>query len=470
MSMSAGRLVALWYLFQAFVYGQEALHLSTRAQVKTKKVEGDIHHHLVLNESDYGNYQGLRPVEKAAPARNAPCIRRASDNKWACYPDVIYIGTSKSGTTSMAAHLAFDPMVQNILSKKESARRKSKEGHFWEIENTGRKGFNASAISDVERWVNFTKNEIIELQEGFDNIEDRPILIEYSPNYFVLDHVPEILKAAFPYPLKFVVSLRDPIGRAISSWKFKANEGLKLNEARKKRGEHVWADDPFNMTMKAGIDQAHCVISCYAKLKSMKECSMTKCRAKFDKRTDGRNGKYSYYAHVVKSLYAYQFLMWFEYFPKSSFFIFTIEQYRKDPIGVTEAVLDFMGLPLYDPAGKYGFKDKQQLINVLSVIMNETPVAVLLEEQITKKDLAILKTFFAHQDTKLKEVLGWEKGYYDPESIAAGTNTTPAAAAAVSVVSAAAAAAATPSASATATATATATAPVMTPPKARLRS
>jgi hypothetical protein len=366
-----------------------------------------------MNESDYGNYLGLRPVEKAAPARNGLCERRKSDNKWACYPDVIYIGTSKSGTTSMAAHLAFDPMVQNILSKKESARRKSKEGHFWELENTGRKGFNASATLDIAQWVNFTRNEVLELQEGFDSIENRPILIEYSPNYFVLDHVPEILKVAFPYPLKFIVSLRDPISRAISSWKFKANEGLKNNIERKKRGEHIWPDDPFNMTMKSGIDQAHCVISCYTKLKSMKDCSMTKCRAKFDKRTDGRNGKYSYYAHIMKSLYAYQFLMWFEYFPKSSFFIFTIEQYRKDPIGVTEAVLDFMGLPLYDPESKLGFKDKQQLINVLSVIMNETPVSIELEAQITKKDLAVLRTFFEHQDIKLKEVLGWEKGYYD---------------------------------------------------------
>lgn len=61
--------------------------------------------------------------------------------------------------------------------------------------------------------------------------------------------------------------------------------------------------------------------------------SITNCRAQFDKRYDGRNGKYSYYAHVVKSLYAYQFLMWFSYFPKSEFFIFTIEQYRKNPIG-----------------------------------------------------------------------------------------------------------------------------------------
>lgn len=241
-------------------------------------------------------------------------------------------------------------------------------------------------------------------------------MIEYSPNYFVLDHVPEVLKSEFKYKLKFIVSLRDPISRAISSWRFKASEGLKLAEARRKRHETEFPDDFFNITMKLGIAQAKCVSDCYEKTKDMKKCSITACRAINDKRGDGRNGRYSYYAHVVKSLYAYQFLMWFEYFPKSSFFIFTIEQYRKNPVGVTEAILNFMGLPLYDPEGKFGFKNKETLLNVLSLIMNETPTAIVLNEQLANKNLSginQLYEFFKDQDKKLKEVLGWETGYYD---------------------------------------------------------
>ena len=74
---------------------------STRGSVKTAKVKGDKRNHLVMNESDYGSYLGLMSVENAYPERNAICKRRLSDNKFACFPDVIYIGTSKSGTTSM---------------------------------------------------------------------------------------------------------------------------------------------------------------------------------------------------------------------------------------------------------------------------------------------------------------------------------------------------------------------------------
>ena len=104
--------------------------------------------------------------------------------------------------------------------------------------------------------------------------------------------------------------------------------------------------------------------------------------------------------------------MWFSYFPKSDFFVFTIEQYHKNPIGVTEALLNFLGLPLYDPAGKLGYKDKETLLNILSVIMNETPVSPKLEAQINKGSLDTLKDFFTKHDQKLKEVLGWHVGYY----------------------------------------------------------
>ena len=81
-------------------------------------------------------------------------------------------------------------------------------------------------------------------------------------------------------------------------------------------------------------------------------------------------------------------------------------------IFLSEALLDFLGLPLYDPTGKLGYKDKETLLDILSVIMNETPIAAQLEKQISKESLDTLKNFFSKHDEKLKEVLGWESGYY----------------------------------------------------------
>ena len=46
---------------------------------------------------------------------------------------------------------------------------------------------------------------------------------------------------------------------------------------------------------------------------------------------DGRYGALSYHAHVIKSMYAYQFLQWFAYFARDQFFVFTIEDFDKNP-------------------------------------------------------------------------------------------------------------------------------------------
>ena len=170
-----------------------------------------------MNDSDYGQAVGLRPVSKIDLTRNQSCRKRA-DGKWVCDPDIIYIGTSKSGTTSMAHYLQNHPLVRNILSPEISEARRSKEGHFWEksiqTELTFGDKLNMS-------WISSRLVEIDAVQEGFDRLEERPLLIDYTPNYFVLDHVPLSLSLAYPPPhnMKFIVSLRDPLARAISSWK-----------------------------------------------------------------------------------------------------------------------------------------------------------------------------------------------------------------------------------------------------------
>ena len=51
-------------------------------------------------------------------------------------------------------------------------------------------------------------------------------------------------------------------------------------------------------------------------------------------------------------------------------------------VGVFEKLLDFLGLPLYDPSGKYGFVDKAALLRVISVVRNESPTNKELDQQV----------------------------------------------------------------------------------------
>ena len=155
----------------------------------------------------------------------------------------------------------------------------------------------------------------------------------------------------------------------------------------------------------------------------MSNCNMNKCRKKYDMLSKETMAfaaleeksafccRTAYYAHLTKSLYAYQFAKWFHYFDKSQFFIFTIEEFTVNRIGVLERLLDFLGLPLYDPFGKYGYKNKETLTNILSFVINKTPRKDIFEKQITPAIEAELAEFFSPHNKELEKVLGFDTGY-----------------------------------------------------------
>jgi Sulfotransferase domain len=256
----------------------------------------------------------------------------------------------------------------------------------------------------------------------------RKVLIEYTPNYFIVDHIPKLLSEGFAktYPLKFIVSLREPVNRTLSSWRFKAHENYVAQEKMVAKGR-VEPIEISNLedSIGWGKRRGECISKCYKRNEGdMKKCNMNKCRKKYDlmsKETqlfaalEDQSAfccRTAYYAHVTKSLYAYQFAKWFSYFDKSQFFVFTIEEFTRNRIGVIERLLDFLGLPLYDPGrGKYGYKGKEELKAILSMVINKTPRKIVFENQITPAVEKELKDFFSPHNEELKKVLGFDPGY-----------------------------------------------------------
>jgi len=110
-------------------------------------------------------------------------------------------------------------------------------------------------------------------------------------------------------------------------------------------------------------------------------------------------------------MYAYQFAKWFSFFEKPQFFIFTIEEFSRNRIGVLERILDFLGLPLYDPSGKFGYRSRAELTQLLSFVINKTPRKEIFESQITPDVLESLYKYFSPHNKILKEVLGFDPGY-----------------------------------------------------------
>ena len=173
-----------------------------------------------------------------------------------------------------------------------------------------------------------------------------------------------------------------------------------------------------------GKKRGDCISNCYKKNKAnMAMCNMNKCRKKYDIMSKETKPfaevqdksafccRTAYYAHITKSLYAYQFAKWFQYFDKPQFFIFSIEEFTKNRIGVLERILDFLGLPLYDSNGKFGYRSRDELTNLLSFVINKTPRKDVFESQITREIEEDLYDYFELHNTRLNTVLGFDTGY-----------------------------------------------------------
>ena len=174
-------------------------------------------------------------------------------------------------------------------------------------------------------------------------------------------------------------------------------------------------------TSRDGMKQGNCIAKCFQKnaqwkdirdfknVKIMKYCSMAKCRRAYD--STGKAGTKSTLAHVMKSMYAYQLRTWYEYFDPSQFYVFSIEQYSKNPIGVLESIFNFLGLPLYDIHGNFGFENRTSLKEVLYKVKNITPHRPNVLNEVTTKLKYDLDNFFRPHNALLVELLGWDPGY-----------------------------------------------------------
>ena len=70
-----------------------------------------------------------------------------------------------------------------------------------------------------------------------------------------------------------------------------------------------------------------------------------------------------------------------------------------------------MGLPLYDSNGKFGYRSRDELTNLLSFVINKTPRKDVFESQITREVEEELYDYFELHNNRLKTVLGFDTGY-----------------------------------------------------------
>jgi len=207
-------------------------------------------------------------------------------------------------------------------------------------------------------------------------LETRPLVMDYTPNYFMNDETPLLIQRTFPKTykkLKFILCIRNPTKRALSSWRSKKD----------KHGEMV---PSLRGVVDLGIAQSQCIEECFAKYfdkknpanmkfsfkmrynlggavtgtNAMEEfrrteeeeldfsnrCAMKRCRRDHDTSEMGQSGAIGTMAHVAKSLYTYQLINWLNIYDLDQFCIVTLEDYIAHPLTTLKKILDFLGLPM----------------------------------------------------------------------------------------------------------------------------
>jgi hypothetical protein len=242
------------------------------------------------------------------------------------WPDAIVIGTGKGGSTSLFDYLAQHPLV---------ARPTRKEVYFFDLHyGRGTSWYRAQFSMKTRRGMR---------------------AIEATPNYLSDPRVPARVHELIPNA-KFIVLLRDPVGRSVSHW------GHLVRDGREQRTlAHLLADE-----IAEPLDAVEAITGHEDTIRWLR-------------------------SHVLyHACYARHLERWFERFDRSQFLFLFSDDLFADPVGTTVRVQEFIGLPPEPPT---------------DVAARNTRTS---EPDVDPAVRAQMEAFFAPHDAALEALLGIE--------------------------------------------------------------
>lgn len=238
-----------------------------------------------------GNERIIRKVAKVWIAR----FRRPL-SRLCVLPDVLLIGASKCGTSSMAAHLSAHPDCMPPFYKEVRYFDSSR------IPAADYDGFRAHFPTVVRRGAK-------QLVSG-----RRAWTADFSPTYFDHPHAPRRVFEVLGSEVRLVLMLRNPVDRAYSQYRFQRGIGNEREE------DFAKALD-LEASRVAGEAE----------------------RRRADEAYDGeRLVKFGY---VTRGLYRQHLESWHRYFDPSQLWIVRFEDFASDPQQVFDGVCDFLEVP-----------------------------------------------------------------------------------------------------------------------------
>ncbi len=211
-------------------------------------------------------------------------------------PNFLVIGVEKGGTTSLFRYLVKHP---NVLPAAK------KEIHYFShVYNVG-----------YHTWGWYRGHFPLKITRAMH--PHQPATVgEASANYISHPHAPQRVAAMLP-GVKIIALLRNPIDRAYSQYQHKVRQGLEdlsFEEAIRKEPGRMAGEWDRMMNDPSYYSAA-----------------------------------YHYHAYVQRGQYAEQLERWFAQLPREQFLVLRSEDLFERPREIYADVLDFLGLPAWDP-------------------------------------------------------------------------------------------------------------------------
>ncbi|CAM9239969.1 unnamed protein product [Scytosiphon promiscuus] len=358
---------------------------------------------LIRSREPSGSLDGGHDDAEGAAWRGGRCWTDPS-GQGRCQANVFLFGVSKCGTTSLATWMTHHPALRWV-SNLAKIGEIGEEAHV--LDEMGDEGFRAMLAEGPGGKYGQTAPAAAE--------EDK--VIDYTPHCSITAEVPyRILDiygdAARNGSNKYLVQLRDPVTRAISSWQRKFDlEALDGNS-----GERDTVGDTRSLAdaIRQGQDGVKALLACQEAERraatapwdheKQKVMDLEKCRLRdFLGETHGL-----YWAHVAKGMYAMQLERWFSLFGRENVKVTFLEETAADPVSALESVFDFIGLDLVDERGEKGLPSRQDWERVVNTIHNETEEErkKKLGRQVTQGLVLSMREFFAPHNARLEHLLG----------------------------------------------------------------
>uniref|UniRef100_A0A7S4KR35 Sulfotransferase domain-containing protein n=1 Tax=Guillardia theta TaxID=55529 RepID=A0A7S4KR35_GUITH len=323
-------------------------------------------------------------------------------------PDFMLLGSSKCGTSSVIRYLLAVPEVSlasrvGMIETQEEIQDVSDEGNFDPLE---------THIFDQK--VEFSPVELMRaqciayssrLQEG--QGASASMLAHYTPHYIYHPMTPYNLERLFgsEHNIRFLVMLREPVARAVSSYYFK----VKTERESRTLAEAISAGIQYHTNMRhkivseCGLDHdaevvcledAEPALGREEMVQKLKEIYIDKTLPDCPPLHDPN----LFNDHVGKGVYHEQLRRWMHIFPKERFYVCTLEEFSQDPVGKLSEMLSHIGMSEEDIR-----KSRSVLEQTVQKKWNVTQSSSSSADQ---EVLEQLKAFYAPHNEKLFQLLG----------------------------------------------------------------